>query len=182
MFQGVITFCLGVITVIFMSILCFRVWLHFVLVWLQALFFMTNILCFRVVTFAILIVLACCPNVRRNYPSNLILLAIFVSVKFSKLILHVIFESIVCNFTHTHTHTHSPCMTLLRNSVVSYTDGFFSQHCLTCVPEASSVVSCWCAMPAEIPVGGCQCQSSRAVVGLAFRCQRQSTETFPFGV
>ena len=64
------------------------------------------ILCFRVVTFAILIVLACCPNVRRNYPSNLILLAIFVSVKLYKLILHVIFESIVCNFTHTHARTH----------------------------------------------------------------------------
>jgi uncharacterized membrane protein len=34
---------------------------------------------FRVVTFVILIVLACCPNVRRNYPSNLILLIVFVS-------------------------------------------------------------------------------------------------------
>lgn len=30
-----------------------------------------------VITFAVLIVLACCPNVRRNYPINFILLAIF---------------------------------------------------------------------------------------------------------
>ncbi|XP_076453208.1 protein lifeguard 1-like [Babylonia areolata] len=30
-----------------------------------------------VVTFVILIILACCPNVRRSYPSNLILLAVF---------------------------------------------------------------------------------------------------------
>ncbi|KAK7092971.1 protein lifeguard 1-like [Littorina saxatilis] len=30
-----------------------------------------------VATFAILLVLACCPNVRRNYPSNLILLGLF---------------------------------------------------------------------------------------------------------
>ena len=39
----------------------------------------SNHLFFRVLTFVLLIALACCPNVRRSYPTNFILLSLFVS-------------------------------------------------------------------------------------------------------
>jgi len=37
---------------------------------------------FRIVTLVCVIALACCPDVRRNFPINIIFLGIFVSVHF----------------------------------------------------------------------------------------------------
>ena len=37
-------------------------------------------ICFSIATFVVLIVLACCPDVRRSFPINFILLGVFVSI------------------------------------------------------------------------------------------------------
>jgi len=38
--------------------------------------------CTSVVTFVCIIALACCPDVRRNFPTNVIFLGIFVSIHY----------------------------------------------------------------------------------------------------